>query len=126
MDIVNMKLKAETIVGLFIAIENVIAPHANAKIRYTIPDQYFVVRGHSKRLNSLAVQNKKLCATLVASAHYMGPTFSHGDAEVLNCSIGIREIRDPTTMIAVDSNHHVTAVVAEIFEHQRTVVPALV
>ena len=108
------------------AVENVIAPHANAKIRYTIPDQYFVVRGHSKRLNSLAVQNKKLCATLVASAHYMGPTFSHGDAEVLNCSIGIREIRDPTTMIAVDSNYHVTAVVAEIFEHQRTVVPALV
>ena len=107
------------------AAENVIAPDANAKIRYTIVNQYFVVRGHSKRLESLTLQNKRLCATLVASAHYMGPMFSSGDADVLNCSIGIREIRDATTMIAVDSNHHVAAVVAEIFEHQRTVTTAL-
>jgi hypothetical protein len=107
------------------AAENVIAPDANAKIRYTISNQYFVVRGHSKRLESLTFQHKRLCATLAASAHYMGPTFSWGDAEILNCSIGIREIREATTMIAVDSNHHVTAVVTEIFEHQRTVVPAL-
>ena len=104
------------------ALENVIAPDANAKIRYTISNQYFVVRGQSKRLESLTSQNKRLSKTLVASAHYMGNTFSWGDTDILNCSIGIREIRDPTTMIAVDSNHHVVVVVAEIFEHQRTVI----
>jgi len=107
--------------------EGVIAPDANAKIRYTISNQYFVVRGHSKRIESLTLQNKRLCATLVSSVHYMRmlPPFSWGDAEIANCSVGIREIRDPTTMIAVDSNHHVSAVVSEVFEHQRTVVPAL-
>ena len=75
----------------------------------------------------MTLQNKRLCATLVSSVHYMRmlPPFSWGDAEIANCSVGIREIRDPTTMIAVDSNHHVSAVVSEVFEHQRTVVPAL-
>lgn len=109
------------------AIEGVIAPDANAKIRYTINNQYFVVRGHSKRLESLTSQHKRLCATLVASAHYMymTPPYSWGDAEILNCSIGIREVREATSMIAIDSNHHVSVVVAEIFEHQRTVISAL-
>ncbi|MDT7521039.1 beta family protein [Rhodoferax sp. TBRC 17198] len=106
------------------AIEGVIAPDANAKIRYTINNQYFIVRGHSKRLETLTSQHKRLCATLVASAHYMHttPPFSWGDAEILNCGLGLREVREATSMIAIDSNHHVSAVVAEIFEHQRTVV----
>ena len=106
------------------AAESVIAPDANAKIRYTITNQYFVVRGHSKRLESLTSQHARLCATLAASVHYMGPAFSSGDADILDCSVGIREIREATTMIAVDSNHHIIAVIAEIFEHQRTVIPA--
>lgn len=108
------------------AAENVIAPDANGKIRYTISNQHFIVRGHSKRLESLGAQNRRLCANLVSSSHFMGSAFSSGDGDILNCSIGLRDIRDPTTMIAVDSNHHITTVVTEIFEHQRTVIPTLV
>ena len=104
------------------AVEGVIAPHANAKIRYTIDNQFFIVRGHSKKLDSLTLQHKVLAEKLVASPHYMGVQSSWGDSEMLNCSIGIREIRDPTGMIAVDSNHHISAVLTEIFEHQRQVV----
>jgi hypothetical protein len=107
------------------AADGVIAPHANAKIRYTIENQFFIVRGHSKQLDSLTIQHKKLAAKLVGATHYMSPTFSWGDGEVLNCSMGVKEIREPTTMIAVDTNHHVTAVISEIFEHQRTVAPML-
>lgn len=107
------------------AADSVIAPHANAKIRYTIDNQFFIVRGHSKQLDSLTIQHKELSAKLVGSAHYMTPTFSWGDGEVLNCSTGIKEIREPTTMIAVDTNHHISAVILEVFEHQQTVVHSL-
>jgi hypothetical protein len=107
------------------AADGVIAPHANAKIRYTIDNQFYIVRGHSKQLDSLTIQHKKLSAKLVGSAHYMTPTFSWGDGEVQNCSTGIKEIRDATTMVAVDTNHHIGAVISEVFEHQQTVVPSL-
>jgi len=107
------------------AADGVIAPQANAKIRYTIDNQFFIVRGHSKQLDSLTIQHKELSRKLVGSAHYVTPTFSWGDSELLNCSTGIKEIRDPTTMIAIDSNHHISAVISEVFEHQQTVVPSL-
>jgi hypothetical protein len=103
------------------AAEGVIAPDANAKIRYTVENQYFIVRGHTKRLDSLTVQHKDLAQKLVASVHYMSAAFSWGGSEVLNCSIGVKELRDATSMIAIDSNHHIKAVVTEMFEHQRHV-----
>lgn len=109
------------------AADGVIAPHANAKIRYTIDNQFFIVRGHSKKLDSLAIQHKELSAKLVGSAHYMNmtPPFSWGDGEIMNCCTGAKEIREPTTMIAVDTNHHIRAVISEVFEHQKTVVHSL-
>jgi hypothetical protein len=106
------------------AAEGVITPHANAKIRYTVENQCFIIRGHSKKLDSLTVQHKKLAQKLAASAHYMDPQFSWGDSEIFNCSLGITELRDATSMIAVDSNHHINAVVAEVFEHHSTFAPS--
>lgn len=104
------------------AAEGVIAPHANAKIRYTIENQCFIIRGHSKKFDSLTIQHKDLAQKLVASVHYMNPTFSWGDSEIMNCSMGIKELRDATSMIAIDSNHHIHAVMAEVFEHQSKVI----
>ena len=107
-----------------IAAEGIIAIHANAKIRYSIDNQYFIVRGHSKVLDSLASQHKELAKKLVASPHFMDASFSWGDSTIFNCSIGAVEIRDATLMIAVDSNHHICTVVAEIFEHQKQSIPS--
>jgi hypothetical protein len=103
--------------------DGVIAPHANAKIRYTINNQFFIVRGHSKQKTRLALQNKELAKTLVSSHHYMGPTFSWGDAQILECSIGTKEMGDATGWIAIDSNHHIQTVVAEVFEFQHQFAP---
>jgi hypothetical protein len=103
------------------AADGVIAPHSNAKIRYTINNQYFIVRGHSKQKTRLAPQNNKLAQTLMASPHYMGATFSWGDAQIMECSIGTKEMGSPTTWIGIDSNHHIHAVVAEVYEHQQLI-----
>ncbi|WP_431819710.1 beta family protein [Burkholderia sp. F1] len=99
------------------AVEGVIAPDANAKIRYTIENQFFIVRGHTKKRDSLEIQHKELARKLVASVHYMKAAFSWGDSELLNCSLGIKQLRDPTSMIAVDSSHHIHMVMAEVTEH---------
>jgi hypothetical protein len=104
--------------------DGVIAIHANGKIRYTINNQCFVVRGHSKALTRLAIQNKELAKILVSSAHYMGPTFSWGDSQIFQCSLGTTEMGSPTTWIGIDSNHHIQTVLAEIFEFQQRFAPA--
>lgn len=101
--------------------DGVIAQHANAKIRYTINNQFFILRGHSKKVDSLTSQHKNLAQKLIKSTHYREPSFSWGDSEILSCSIGVRELRDATSMIAIDSNHHIKTVLMEIFEHQQQV-----
>ena len=105
------------------AADGIIAQHSNAKIRYTINNQFFIVRGHSKQLTRIGMQSKELAKILVASQHYMGPTFSWGDAQILGCSIGTKEIGSLTTWIGIDSNHHIQTIVAEIYEYQQQVAP---
>lgn len=106
------------------AAEGVIAPDANAKIRYTIENQFFVVRGHTKKRDSLEAQHKELAKKLIASAHYRHASFSWGDSELLNCSLGVTQLRDPTSMIAIDSNHHIRMVIREVIEHVHTSIGA--
>lgn len=103
------------------AAEGVIALDANAKIRYTIENQFFVVRGHTKREDSLTVQHRILARKLVRSIHYAGPQASWGDSEIQQCALGTKEIREATSMIAIDTNHHISTVVNEVFEYQTTV-----
>lgn len=104
-----------------LATEGIISPHANAKIRYTITDQHFIVRGHSKKYDNLTVQHKELAQKLVSNSHYLGAPFSWGDSELLNCSLGLTEVRDHTGMIAIDSNHHIKVVVTEVFEEHSNI-----
>lgn len=105
------------------AADGVRSNHINAKIRYTVNNQFFIARGHSKQITSIGLQSKELAKTLVASPYYMGPTFSWGDAQILQCSIGTKEIGSLTTWIGVDSNHHIQTIVAEVYEYQQQVAP---
>lgn len=104
------------------SVEGIIALNANAKIRYTVQNQFYILRGHSKQVDSLALQNKDLAKRLVASSEFSTASFSWGDAKIEACANGILEIKSPTTMIAIDTNHHIQAVVSEIYEHQRTTI----
>lgn len=103
------------------AADGIIAVHSNAKIRYTINNQFFIVRGHSKQLTRIGPQSKELAKILVASPHYLEPTFSWGDAQILECSTGQIEIGSPTSWIGIDSNHHIQTIIAEVYEHQQQI-----
>lgn len=94
-----------------------IAPDANGKIRYAIPDQYYIVRGHSRRKGNKGAQAHDLARKLVASDHYMGPKFSWGDAQILIKANTDKKPGNPTDWIAIDTSHHLAAVLAEVLEY---------
>jgi hypothetical protein len=97
--------------------EDVIAPDANGKIRYTIELTYHIERGHSMRTGDKGAQMYTLSRNLIESSHYKGEDFSWGDLQIQKCSD--EEFRgNSTTWIAIDTNHHMTWVVAEILEFE--------
>jgi hypothetical protein len=95
--------------------------NTNAKIRYTIEDEFYVVRGHVIRKPVGGFQHCELAKALINSGYYLEPEFSWGDNEIQRCANG--EIGGgSTTWITIDTNHHVAYVVAEIAEFERMLV----
>lgn len=92
-----------------------IATHMNVKIRYTVNNAFFVVRGHSVQGEDGFAQSQKLSKFIVDSIHYRESSFSWGDAMIKQCSLG-KLVGNPTNWIAYDTNHHVKSVVGEIYE----------
>ena len=97
--------------------DDIIAPDANGKIRYTIDDSLFVVRGYSRATGKKGAQMQDLSKTLVASPHYKGSKFSWGDKKIQECA---REefVGSTTNWVSIDTTHHVTHVVAEVSEFE--------
>jgi hypothetical protein len=95
--------------------EDIIAPDTNGKIRYTIDNKYFIARGHSLRRGSKGAQYYELAQSVLESEHYMGREFSWGDQKVADCANKLFK-GNATTWIAIDSNHHIASVLAEVFE----------
>lgn len=103
------------------AVDDVIAPDANGKIRYTINQHFYIERGHSKRQGDKGAQTYKLSQSLMGSGYYMGPEFSWGDARIKECSEE-KFKGNASNWIAIDTNHHTHAVVSEVLEFERTLV----
>lgn len=97
--------------------------YTNGKIRYTIDSEIFVVRGHAFKNDGNFAQLADLCETLSNSIHYLGPTYSWGDAQVEDCRLGGRT-GNLSHWIAIDTNHHLTFVVEEVEEFVRALADA--
>jgi hypothetical protein len=97
--------------------DEAIAPHMNGKIRHTIDQAYFVVRGHSIQYGAKGAQMYGLAKTVVNSIHFMGEDFSWGDQRILECSDGQFK-GNSTDWIAIDTNHHLAWVTAEVREFE--------
>ncbi|MBW3762395.1 hypothetical protein GL264_16530 [Aeromonas jandaei] len=98
--------------------DGIIAPDANGKIRYTIKDKYYVIRGYSKRKLLKGAQMYALCKDLISSPHYRGTNFSWGDMKINSCAN--EEFKgNPTDWIAIDTSHHITHVVLEVAEFEQ-------
>lgn len=93
--------------------------YTNGKIRHTVKQQTFVVRGHPFRNDGGSyVQMHGLAATVVGSAHFLGEQFSWGDQQILLCSRQ-QALGNLGRWIAIDTSHHLTFVVQEVEEFER-------
>lgn len=95
--------------------ESVMNPNINGKIRYTIQNQYFIVRGHSLSKPPGYNQYYTLAQMVVSSPYYSGAGFSWGDERILDCS-NEAFTGNLTSWVAIDTNHHIEYVAAEINE----------
>ncbi|AXF22715.1 hypothetical protein CUJ89_19560 [Burkholderia pyrrocinia] len=95
------------------------SPDTNGKIRYTVANEFLIVRGQSMRLPPQGAQMWSLADYIVKSPHYLKEGFSWGDAMIKQCSE--QKVRGSSTnWIAYDTSHHLAAIVAEIYEYART------
>jgi len=106
--------------------EDVVSPHTNGKIRHTIDKHFFIVRGHSVQIGAKGGQMYELAKKLVESQNYLGPEFSWGDSQILQCSLGEGKPGNSTTWIAIDTNHHIAYAIAEVMEFEKSVTAASV
>lgn len=105
--------------------EDIIAPDANGKIRYTIQQNYFVARGHSRQIGNKYDQHYVLAETIAKSTHFLGANFSWGDNEILLYSKKVTNgPGNATTWISIDTNHHITYVILEVIEFENQLMAA--
>ncbi|NIZ07222.1 hypothetical protein HCZ11_16560 [Pseudoalteromonas sp. HF66] len=103
--------------------DDIIAPDANGKIRYTISDSYFVVRGYSRRQLEKGGQMHGLCLKLLRSGHFQGSSFSWGDFMIETCANygeinGKVFVGSTTNWVSIDTSHHITFVTSEVREFE--------
>lgn len=100
-------------------------PNTNGKIRYTIKEHHFVLRGHSVQEEDGWGQHHELARNLVDSTHFSdsAPSISWGDQQILECQGRSTRPGNSTTWIGYDTNHHIEAVLLEVFEFKNVTIP---
>ncbi len=84
----------------------------SASLRYATDNAWWIFKGVNVRKNGLG-QYKNICQRLVASAHFMGETYSIGDKYIADCSASAASTGNLTVWRRVGTNHHITKVVKD-------------
>ena len=87
---------------------------ASANIRYTLNNDWLVVKGNSIKKSGNA-QYLAQAMEIAASEHFLGKDYSQGDLYIDQCANGKESPGNPTTWNWVANNHHFTKVVADLF-----------
>ncbi len=86
----------------------------SAAIRYTIEDDWLIIKGMNLEKEPGPKQFCKLAKELYSHADYYGPSFSHGDKFIEDCANNIRKSGNLTTWRMVGTSHHLTLVVEQL------------
>lgn len=84
------------------------------KIRYTLPNEWLIVRGYSFKKDEGYGQYHSLADTLRNHAEFMGPEFSWGDQFVCDCADRLASKGSLPYWVRVDTNHHITLVASQL------------
>jgi hypothetical protein len=87
----------------------------NAKVKYTIDDEWFIAMGSQVKKNGRA-QYKDICREIVLANPpiFMGSPYSYGDKYIDDCAKGTGSTGGTSTWPTVGSNHHITKVVRDV------------
>lgn len=86
----------------------------SAKIRYTVENDWIILKGHSLKRHPKYQQYHSLSMKLSNDADFLGSSFSWGDQYILDCGKKNVTTGNLTTWVKVDSNHHLTYVSDQI------------
>jgi hypothetical protein len=84
------------------------------KIRYTLENEWMILRGHSFKKGVGYKQYHSLAQQLNGDSSFRGKDFSWGDRYVTACANHEVKSGNLTTWISVDTNHHLTFVVNQL------------
>lgn len=94
--------------------------YQNGKIRYTKDKEHFIARGYPLSTGLKGAQYHELSQMVIDSGYYQERTFSWGDDRIYRCSKGEFKGRS-FDWVAIDTNHHIRAVLLELYEFNRQV-----
>ncbi|VGM95169.1 Uncharacterised protein [uncultured Avibacterium sp.] len=87
----------------------------NAKIRYTLSDNYLFAVGYQVHSHTSGFgQYHAMAGYIVASAYFMGQNYSWGDKYLYDCSVQARGPGNMGSWVKVGHNHHITFVTRQI------------
>lgn len=87
------------------------------KVRYTIPDKYWILKGKRNTETRQVIRNYVTIAReIIESKNYYGETFSFGDQEIKERALGIngKGPGNHTNWVTIAANHHIAVVVEEL------------
>jgi hypothetical protein len=97
----------------------------NAKIKYTINDEFFIVVGNQIKMNGRE-QYVDLCKRIIDSnpSIFEGASYSWADQYIADCATKMTGTGGTSTWPSIASNHHITKVVRDVASfHGSLVVP---
>lgn len=86
----------------------------SAAIRYTLEDEWLIIKGQSTRRQSGKVQYPSLAQVLVNHARYYGPQHSPGCADAFACANGANGHGSPEAWRRIGTSHHLTVVTNQL------------
>lgn len=85
----------------------------SANIRYTLDNQFALVKGENVKKNGYG-QFQDLCKKILSRPFYSGKSFSWGDNYIYDCANGTCSTGSAETWRRVGTNHHITLVANQV------------
>lgn len=85
------------------------------KARYTLEDQYWILKGAKDRRTNRWIRGAKdLAEDIFKSTHYFGESFSFGNLEIKERALQIKGPGNSTNWVTIAANHHIAVVLEQL------------
>ncbi|WP_130889833.1 beta family protein [Fusobacterium ulcerans] len=95
-----------------------------AKIRYTLPESYFLLKGKNadKKLQTPKISIKELIKKLIDSDKFLGEDFSTGDKKLKEILDDPKSKGTPKQVIEYTTNHHIVLILEQLSQYYESLI----